>query len=223
MITHATKNVMLADKVVFLARGGYLAWFGPPEEALAYFDQYRTERDRRAHPMEFDQIYTLLERAELGTPAEWAEGDHKNSAYGKYISEPLSGEAQSQKTARIPAVSKPLARRNQVSALGQFLILSARNIKILTVDKFGLALLLLTAPLMASLDFVLASGVGRNPLSFKNGDFYSVVITMVVLSNTAILVGGLAFMCELVKEREIYKRERLTLAYAVVKTASCEP
>jgi ABC-type multidrug transport system ATPase subunit len=26
MITHATKNVMLADKVVFLARGGYLAW-----------------------------------------------------------------------------------------------------------------------------------------------------------------------------------------------------
>jgi hypothetical protein len=173
--------------------------------------------------MEFDQIYTLLERAELGTPAEWAEGDRKNSAYGKYISEPLSGEVQSQKTARTPAVSKPLARRNQVSALGQFLILSARNIKILTVDKFGLALLLLTAPLMASLDFVLASGVGRNPLSFKNGDFYSVVIIMVVLSNTAILVGGLAFMCELVKEREIYKRERLTLAYAVVKTASCEP
>jgi ABC-type multidrug transport system ATPase subunit len=31
MVTHATKNVMLADKVVFLARGGYLAWFGPPD------------------------------------------------------------------------------------------------------------------------------------------------------------------------------------------------
>jgi ABC-type multidrug transport system ATPase subunit len=48
MVTHATKNVMLADKVVFLARGGYLAWFGPPDEALAYFDQYRTERERRS-------------------------------------------------------------------------------------------------------------------------------------------------------------------------------
>ena len=47
MITHATKNVMLADKVVFLARGGFLTWFGPPEEALIYFDKYRTERDRR--------------------------------------------------------------------------------------------------------------------------------------------------------------------------------
>ncbi|HAX70810.1 MAG TPA: ABC transporter ATP-binding protein, partial [Anaerolineae bacterium] len=31
LITHATKNVMLADKVIFLARGGYLAWFGPPD------------------------------------------------------------------------------------------------------------------------------------------------------------------------------------------------
>ncbi len=49
MVTHATKNVMLADKVVFLARGGYLAWFGPPDEALAYFDKYRSEHDT-AHP-----------------------------------------------------------------------------------------------------------------------------------------------------------------------------
>ncbi|MCB9113279.1 MAG: FHA domain-containing protein, partial [Anaerolineales bacterium] len=39
LITHATKNVMLADKVIFLARGGYLAWFGPPDEALTYFDK----------------------------------------------------------------------------------------------------------------------------------------------------------------------------------------
>jgi ABC transport system ATP-binding/permease protein len=50
LITHATKNVMLADKVVFLARGGYLAWFGPPDEALAYFDQYRSEREQPRPP-----------------------------------------------------------------------------------------------------------------------------------------------------------------------------
>ncbi|MCB0020790.1 MAG: FHA domain-containing protein, partial [Anaerolineales bacterium] len=62
LITHATKNVMLADKVVFLARGGYLAWFGPPEEALAYFDSYRTDRERREKPIEFDDIYNLLDR-----------------------------------------------------------------------------------------------------------------------------------------------------------------
>jgi ABC-type multidrug transport system ATPase subunit len=61
MITHATKNVMLADKVVFLARGGFLSWFGPPEEALAYFAKYRTDRDRRASSMEFDPKARHLE------------------------------------------------------------------------------------------------------------------------------------------------------------------
>lgn len=209
MITHATKNVMLADKVVFLARGGYLAWFGPPEEALAFFDQFRTERDRRVSPMEFDHIYTLLDNHELGSPAEWADRFRKNPAYAKYIHEPLAGATQQRIPENTNSIPKTLKRSNQVSALRQFFILSARNIKIMVVDKFGLALLLLTAPLMASLDFVLASGVGKNPLSFKDGNFNDVIITLIVLTNTTILVGGLAFMRELVKERAIYKRERM--------------
>lgn len=210
MITHATKNVMLADKVVFLARGGYLAWFGPPEEALAYFDKYRTDRDRRSSPMEFDYIYTLLDHEQLGKASDWAKRFRENPAYGKYISEPLSdGKSanlgkQATKTARnLPNQQK------QVSALRQFFILSSRNIKILIRDRFSLALLLVTAPLMASLDFMLASGAGRNPLAFKNGSFNDLIITLIVLTNTTILVGGLAFMRELVKERDIYKRERM--------------
>lgn len=209
MITHATKNVMLADKVVFLARGGYLAWFGPPEEALAYFDKYRTERDRRAGPMEFDHIYTLLDQEELGTAPEWADRFRKDSAYVKYITEPLTGEAKPQKTDRAQTAAKPLATRNPVSALRQFFILSARNVKILTRDWFSLFLLLATAPIMASLDFMVASGIGRQPFDFNNGNFNDVVVTLIVFSNTTMLVGGLSFMRELVKEREIYKRERM--------------
>ncbi len=73
LITHATKNVMLADKVVFLARGGYLAWFGPPEEALEYFDTFRPERARRAGTMEFDEIYAVLDDPSQGKPEDWAE------------------------------------------------------------------------------------------------------------------------------------------------------
>lgn len=209
MITHATKNVMLADKVVFLARGGYLAWFGPPEEALAYFDQYRTERDRRANPMEFDHIYTLLDNDELGSAPQWAERFRKDAAYQKYIAEPLSGDSNKAKADAPRAASKALSSRNQVSALRQFFILSARNVKILTRDWFSLALLLVTAPIMASLDFMLASGVGPDSFGFKEGNFNDVIVSLIVLSNTTMLVGGLAFMRELVKEREIYKRERM--------------
>ncbi len=204
MITHATKNVMLADKVVFLARGGYLAWFGPPEEALTYFDQYRTERERRASPMEFDNIYTLLDQPELGSGADWASRYKNDPAYKKYISEPLSGRALSAETA-----AKPLAKRKQASAIRQFFILSERNVRIITRDKFSLVLLILVAPLMAALDFVLASGVGREPTGFNTGTFNEMITTLISITNTSVLVGGLAMMRELVKERDIYKRERM--------------
>ena len=208
MITHATKNVMLADKVVFLARGGFLTWFGPPEEALTYFDKYRTERDRRASPMEFDNIYTLLDQSALGSGADWAKRYKADPAYQKYIVEPLGGNLDPKKEG-LKTAAKPISQRKQVSALRQFFILSGRNVKIMTRDRFSLALLILIAPLMASLDFVLSSGVGREPTSWLNGTFNEMVVTLISITNTSVLVGGLAMMRELVKERDIYKRERL--------------
>lgn len=207
MITHATKNVMLADKVVFLARGGFLTWFGPPEEALTYFDKYRTERDRRSSPMEFDNIYTLLDQPELGNGAEWAKRYKADPAYQKYVVQPLGGNLSPKEGPKTAA--KPLSQRKQVSALRQFFILSGRNIKIMTRDKFSLILLILIAPMMASLDFVLASGVGTEPTGWAKGTFNEMVVTLISITNTSVLVGGLAMMRELVKERDIYKRERL--------------
>lgn len=209
LITHATKNVMLADKVVFLARGGHLAWFGPPDEALAYFDEYRSDRNRRSGPMEFDAIYKLLDQPELGKPADWGNRFKNHPAYGKYIGEPLSGKISDLGKVSPQVTAKRPTQPKRVSALNQLIILSQRNLTILTRDRFTLALMILTAPAMASLDFILASGVGRNPFGFYGGDFNHVIITMIVLTNTAILVGGMALMRELVKEREIYRRERM--------------
>ena len=106
MVTHATKNVMLADKVVFMARGGYVAWFGPPNEALAYFDQFRSDIDRRTRAMEFDQIYTILDDPAKGNAREWAERFQNHIAYQKYIVEPLQARQKNVSAAapvRLPA------------------------------------------------------------------------------------------------------------------------
>jgi ABC-type multidrug transport system ATPase subunit len=89
LITHATKNVMLADKVIFLARGGYLAWFGPPDEALKYFDPYRSEQDRLNRAIQFDEIYAVLDNSRLGSASDWAERYYNSPAYGQYIVAPL--------------------------------------------------------------------------------------------------------------------------------------
>ncbi len=139
LITHATKNVMLADKVVFLARGGYIAWFGPPDQALQYFDQFRSERDRRARPMEFDEIYAILDDPARGKAEEWAKRYLQHQAYQEQIVRPLQalgrniGEAAPKglpaATGKAPALKR---QHNKVSGLRQFAILSGRNIRILT-------------------------------------------------------------------------------------------
>ncbi|HET9587876.1 MAG TPA: FHA domain-containing protein [Anaerolineales bacterium] len=214
LITHATKNVMLADKVIFLARGGYLAWFGPPEEALEYFDHYRSERDRRAGKIEFDEIYAILDNPGLGKAEDWAKRYRENKAYRKYVLEPLAGKMSPEKAVSIPppekntrSTSRPGSK--QVSPLRQFLILSARNVKILTRDRFALGLMLATAPLVSLLDVILAVLLGRNPFAFSDGKMADVMITLFLLTIYGVMVGGISQMREIVKEQDVYKRERL--------------
>ncbi len=214
LITHATKNVMLADKVIFLARGGYLAWFGPPEEALEYFDQYRSERERRAGKIEFDEIYAILDNPAHGKAEDWARRYRESQAHQKYVAKPLEGKLSPERTPTIPRPEQAAQKTSgsasrQVSALRQFMILSARNLKILTRDRFGLILMLATAPLVSLLDVVLAVVMGRDPFDFNTGDAARVIITLFLLTIYGVLVGGISQMREIVKEQDVYKRERL--------------
>jgi ABC-type multidrug transport system ATPase subunit len=208
LITHATKNVMLADKVVFLARGGYLAWFGPPDEALAYFDQFRSERDRRTREMEFDEIYAILEDQGKGTAEEWAERYMQHPTYQQYVAQPLEHRDLVQQPEN-PDISPQPKRKRQVSSARQFRILSARNIRILTRDRFALLLMLVAAPIVSLLDVILSLALGNNIFDRQFGAIQNVVITLFLLTVYGVMVGGLAQMREIVKEQDIYKRERL--------------
>jgi ABC-type multidrug transport system ATPase subunit/pSer/pThr/pTyr-binding forkhead associated (FHA) protein len=214
LITHATKNVMLADKVIFLARGGYLAWFGAPDEALAYFDQYRSERDRRSGKIEFDEIYAILDDQSKGKADEWANRYLASRAYQNYVAAPLKDKMGMGQAPTIPESRKAAGKAQgkasgQVSGLKQFFILSARNIKILTRDRFALGLMLATAPIVSLLDVILSLVMSRNPFSFSEGDMAQVLITTFLLTIYGIMVGGISQMREIVKEADIYKRERL--------------
>lgn len=225
VVTHATKNVMLADKVVFLARGGFLAWFGPPEEALKYFDPYRSERDRRAKEMDFDQIYAILDDPSKGSAQDWAARYLQHPASQKYITAPLEGTsrqaaasgrgAPALATVREPAAPASQAgrsrtpRRARASALHQFLVLSARNLKILTRDRTSLVLMLLSPLLIGAIDFLLAPLMGRQLLTYAEGDASNATTLWFLLAMNGLLVGGFSQMREFIKEADVYKRERL--------------
>jgi ABC-type multidrug transport system ATPase subunit len=212
LVTHATKNVMLADKVIFLARGGYLAWFGPPDEALEYFNQHRSERERRSGKMEFDEIYAILDDPNKGSPQAWGARFEQHSAYQKYIVQPLQGAQQDAAQQPSPREVKKETRkssRQRISSLRQFMILSSRNIKILVRDRTSLVLMLLAAPLVGALDLLIAPLMGRAPFDYFDGDMSTVSVSFFLLVIYALLVGGLSQMREFVKEADVYKRERL--------------
>jgi ABC-type multidrug transport system ATPase subunit len=210
MVTHATKNVMLADKVVFLARGGYLAWFGPPNEALEYFDQYRSDSDRRTRAMEFDQIYAILDDPSKGKAKDWAERYKQSAAYQKYIVAALAEHKREEKpTAAKQPVKKQARKGSRTSSLQQFVVLSKRNVTILTRDRSSMILMLVAAPGVGALDLILAPVMGSAPFAYMGGDAANGGITLFLLSLFALLVGGMSQMREFVKESDIYMRERL--------------
>jgi ABC transport system ATP-binding/permease protein len=69
--------------------------------------------------------------------------------------------------------------------------------------------MLASAPLLASLDVVLALILGRDLYAYADGNMGNVLITLFHPAVVAVMVGALAMMREFVKEAEVYKRERL--------------
>lgn len=202
LITHATKNVMLCDKVVFLARGGNLAFYGAPEDALAYFDQYRTDRERREKKMEFDDIYRILDEESRGKPNEWRERYLQSSVYAEIMG---TDSYQTKGRDKKGQQSEKLhTTKRRLSSLRQFFILSARNLKIMTQDKVSLAMMLALAPILGLMDFIW----GRDLFDPVTGDVELVMSQWYMLSIVALLAGALCSVREIVKETDIYKRER---------------
>ena len=194
LVTHATKNVMLCDKVIFLARGGYLAYYGPPDEALDYFGVE-----------DFDGIYEKLER-EL-TPKEWGERYRQSAQYQEYVEARLPKKAVAPSEAARKAAS-PGAQVKRVSALRQFFILSRRNINILVRDRASLILMLLLGPLLGSLFFVFMTKGLLDPVG---GNAVDLILGLFMVLVFSCMAGILSSMREIVKEADIYRRERMVV------------
>lgn len=190
LITHATKNVALCDQVVFLARGGYLAYFGPPNEALEYF-----EVD------DFDGIYERLEGE--GTPEAWAARYRDSTQYRRFVEERLGDRlheppAPAAKNAGAPAVPR-------TGFFAQTAVLTRRYLDVLTRDRTTLLLLLLIAPALGAIDLV---AWRRDILLFESGDPFRSGIMLFLAALIPFMIGSLTSVRELVKEEAIYRRER---------------
>jgi ABC-type multidrug transport system ATPase subunit/pSer/pThr/pTyr-binding forkhead associated (FHA) protein len=205
LITHATKNVMLCDQVVFLAAGGRLAYFGPPREALEYFGVAA-----------FDEIYEQLE--DERSPQEWAERYQQSPQYREYVvkrirdeygelldTRPEPGGAKAGKAARRPGSASAGTRVKRPSPFRQFVVLAARYMDIIRTDRINLLLMLLIAPVLGSMDLIAWPRETYDPVE---GDASRAMVMLFLGVIIPFLIGALDSVREVVKERAIYRRER---------------
>ncbi len=188
LVTHATKNVMICDKVAFMAKGGYLAFYGPPEEALKFFGT-----------TDFDEIYVKLEER---PGRDWADAFYSYSHRGE---NGASGPARPVATPR-PAASADFKAPKTRSALKQFITLTSRNLEILWRSPKDVAVLFALAPFLGALNFLLWR---RDTFDLVKGDSVDALNLFFMLAIVTLLVGSLGSVREIVKEQAIYKRERM--------------
>ncbi|HXR65103.1 MAG TPA: FHA domain-containing protein [Ktedonobacteraceae bacterium] len=138
LVTHATSNINSCDYVCFLALGGRLAYFGPPDEARTFFQK-----------TDFSEIYSVLEptKEHPNIPQEAEERFLNSADYQRYIAEPL--RERSEQVQATPPATKMRTRIKRGNAWAQFLLLSTRYLELLKNDVGNLLILLLQAPVIA--------------------------------------------------------------------------
>jgi len=205
LITHATKNVTLCDQVIFLAKGGRLAYFGPPGEALDYFGVE-----------DFDEIYEQLE--EKRSPEEWEARYRQSAQYEQYVVRRLggangmvpaagsqAGAVEADRAARRPSLAPPKTKAKQPSAFRQLGVLTARYLDIIRSDRTYLLMMLLLAPVLGSMDLIAWEHDIFDPV---HGNASHVMTMLFLATILPFLVGALSSVREIVKEKAIYRRER---------------
>ncbi len=200
LVTHATANITQCDHVAFLGEGR-LVFFGPPTAALDFFGVG-----------DFADIYAEIER----DPALWEER-FRASAYAQhYVTARLSALPSASRSS--PEMTLP--GRPRASFLRQLAILTQRTLELALRDTARLAVLLAVMPLIGLLLSLLGEPtalVGANEERIADVlhemGRYSVAAQaqslLMMLGLAAVLLGMFVASFELVRERAIYRRERM--------------
>lgn len=207
MVTHATANIDMCDKVGFLGRGGKLCFYGSPDDALEFFGASR-----------ITDIYDMLDESS-DSPVRWERQFRSSKYHERYIREPqkmvaLDGfpaftvmpsqidEGPGESIAGIPDETAASA---SIGGFRQFAILTQRYAKLLWTDKLTLGILVSQAPFMGfSLMLVIGSDLYADGKSF-----ISAQLALAMIAILAIWIGTNSSAREIVKEDSVYRRERL--------------
>jgi len=210
VVTHAVQSLSLCDRVLVLAPGGRVAYYGPPAAALAYFG--RTD---------FVDVFTDIE---AGKASASDERFRSTPDYSTYVSQPLAALPT---TSSQPEAPSPVAGPRPPSDWPrQASILTRRYLDTIVADRRNLAVLLLQAPVLALIMLVaIGSGSYVRLPHHSSPPLAQTGVTILVLVMT--MAGLVNAVREIVKESPTYRRERFVglsiPAYVLSKLAVLGP
>ncbi len=238
LVTHATGNIAnTCDQLAFMARGGELVYFGPPDQVTNFFQvdnfpdvytrlsqSYRL-KDDTAVPAEIKPEYETIKKtfevsesskaSSIAAGALWAEHYRRSALYQKFIANRQSGEV-----ARPVTGAGKGAGGGMPEQLKQFGVLAQRYFALILHDKISLGVLLAVMPVIALFLLLISSGsalVGNTAEEIKaileaDGVYnvaYQAQELLFMLALSANLLGLFAASFEIIKEEAVYRRERM--------------
>ncbi|MFG3053939.1 FHA domain-containing protein [Kitasatospora sp. NPDC048239] len=192
VVTHSVAELALCDRLLVMAPGGSVAYFGPPDEALHFFG--------------YDTWADVFQAFENYPDHDWA-GRYRGSVhYQQYSADVDAGAVQSAQIVQ-EAIRPPKPQ----SWGSQLWTLIRRYLSVLASDRGFLALSVLLPAVIGAVSVLIPNELGLAPNPKTQFHLNSGAATiMLILAIGACFSGSANSVRELIKERAIYERERAT-------------
>ncbi|MEU5421184.1 FHA domain-containing protein [Streptomyces sp. NPDC001407] len=188
VVTHSVAELAICDKLLVMAPGGSVAYFGPPEEALNFFG-YDTWAD----------VFSAFENyRDYDWSGRWRGSQH----YQMYAADIDAVAPQS------VHVQPQMVRPPKPQSWGsQLWTLMRRYVSVIASDRGFLGLMLVLPAVLGGVSCVIPSDYGL--ASPEKGHFNQDAGTIILILAVGMCFSGAAnSVRELIKERVIYERER---------------
>jgi len=220
LVTHVTKNLDLCDKIVVMGAGGFLTFYGTPDEAMKFFAV-----------KEFTEIYTKIDTPDKARPLR--DKYYQSDYYRLHVLTPLREVSLTENQASGEGHNF-LPKKNNISFFRQFFTLTRRYMAIKIADIGGsivkptvlillvciiLAIIFGTSGLTPAIDDTVTVDGHVFDLEAKN-NFGSAMKLAFFLCCIAIWFGTSSASLEIISELPIYLRESMVSVSKIPYIAS---
>ncbi|MEU9991151.1 FHA domain-containing protein [Streptomyces sp. NPDC048045] len=182
VVTHSVLSLGVCDRLLVLAPGGRIAFYGRPDDALAFFG--------------FEQWPEAFEAFDHDQDRDWA-GEYRDSPFHRYYVTEATTQPRRPDSAPAAPAPAPLPRPRSPGA--QLGTLIRRYTAVLAADRTFLVVMVALPFVMGAMARALAGGRLTQD---------SAMNALLILCVGGVLTGAANAVRELVKERAVYRRER---------------